>query len=69
MGIFDSPNAPDVDIPPPEPAERDIPEASRTTQRATEKALARRGRVATLLTGGQGPADQPTLQRKTLLGE
>jgi hypothetical protein len=69
MGIFDSPNAPDVDVPPPEIAEKEVPQASRAVARETEKATARRGRVATLLTGGEGLTEPPQTRKKTLLGE
>lgn len=59
---------PELPKPPPPPKPED-PKADAAAERARRKALATQGRSSTILTGPKGLGDEPTGQRKQLLGQ
>lgn len=63
--VFSSPSPPP---PPPPPPTREDPAVEEAARKARIAAARAKGRQSTILTSGQGVADQAPIQTKTLLG-
>ena len=68
MGSMFSPPKPKPVTPPPPPPEADDPAIEDARWREREAAKRRKGRQATILTGGLGDTSQPQVQQPKLLG-
>lgn len=65
---FLSPPKPPTPTPPPPLPTREDPAVAEAARRERLAAAQRRGRRATLITGGQGAEGEAPVERKTLLG-
>ncbi len=66
---FFAPSPPSPPPPPPPPPTREDPAVEEARRRALAANRRAKGRASTILTGGEGDASTPPIERKSLLGE